>query len=212
MSWCEDVDVGDEVEPYPQASFADHVRVGVDAGVAAIPIVGGSVQVLAEAVMVPSLTKRRETWLIKLGEMMQELQTKVTGFDPSTLAGDEAFVTAVADASRIAMGTHLEAKLNMLKNCLLHMAVDKSRDDFLDLQFFRFVDDLAPEHFVVLQYLAAPAAWYDAKGLARPSMSMGSPGHLLSDAQLPVAGTVLEIVLETSTTEGLLTPARSARR
>lgn len=195
--------MADELEPYPEAGLRDYARSGVEAGIAAIPVIGGSLQVLADVVIAPSLTKRRDAWLRKLHELMVELKEKVDGFDAASLAGDEVFVTAVADASRIAMGTHLEEKLEMLKNCLAHMAVDQSRDDFLDLQLFRFVDELAPEHFVVLQYLNNPGAWFDAKGLTRPSLSMGSQRHVMGEAGMPVVGTSLEIVLRDLSDRGL---------
>lgn len=194
----------DQLDKYPTPELRDHVRTGVTAGVAAIPYVGGSVQILADAVIVPSLTKRRDRWLTKLGEVVNELQERDPDFDPSSLAGDEAFVTAVADASRIAMGTHLEAKLDLLKNCLVSMAVESERDEFMDLQMFRFVDDLTPEHFTVLQYLASPGAWFDAKGLTRPNLSMGSPSSLMRQAQLPVSGAALDIVLRDLNDRGLV--------
>lgn len=192
-----------DLEPYPEAGLRDYARSGVEAGIAAIPVIGGSLQVLADVVIAPSLTKRRDVWLRKLHELMVELEEKVEGFDAASLAGDEVFVSAVADASRIAMGTHLEEKLELLKNCLAHMAVSESRDDFLDLQLFRFVDELTPEHFVVLQYMNSPGAWYDAKGLARPSLAMGSPRHLMNEAGMPVVGVSLEIVLRDLSDRGL---------
>lgn len=195
----------DEIEPYPQPELRDYARAGIDAGVAAIPVVGGSLQTLADVVIAPSLSKRRDRWLVKLHHLVRELEEKVEGFSPADLAGDEAFVTAVADASRIAMGTHLEEKLELLKNCLAHMAVDINRDDFLDLQLFRFVEELSPEHFVVLQYLGNPGAWFDAKEIARPSLAMGSPRHLLDLAGMPVVGTPLEIVLRDLSSRGLAT-------
>lgn len=187
--------MSDELDRYPEPELRDYVRVGVTAGVAAIPMIGGSLQALADVVIAPSLTKRRDRWFEKLHQLMTELAEKVDGFDPVSLAGDEVFVTAVADASRIAMGTHLNEKLELLKNCLAHMAIDETRDDFLDLQLFRFVEELSPEHFIVLQYLANPGAWFDAKGLVRPSFTMGSHGHLMDAARMPVVGVALEIVL-----------------
>ena len=195
--------VPDELELYPEATFRDYARTGVDAGIAAIPVIGGSLQTLADVVIAPSLTKRRDAWLRKLHELMAELQEKVDYFDPSSLVNDEVFVTAVADASRIAMGTHLEQKLELLKNCLAHLAVDDERNDFLDLQLFRFVDDLTPEHFVMLKYLSSPGAWYDAKGLERPNLANGSRRHLMTSAGLPVTGASLEIVLRDLGDSGL---------
>lgn len=193
----------EELEPYPEATVRDYARAGVDAGIAAIPVIGGSLQVLADVVIAPSLMKRRDVWLRKLHELVVELEERVDGFDVASLAGDEAFVTAVADASRIAMGTHLEEKLELLKNCLAHMAVESDRDDFLDLQLFRLVDELTPEHFVVLQYLDNPGAWYDANQHPRPNFSMGSPGHVMGAAGLPLEGASLEIVLRSLRDSGL---------
>lgn len=204
----DDGDVPGELERYPEPSLRDHARTGFDVAVAGIPGVGGSLQVLVEAVLTPSLTKRRERWLKKLGELMNELEAKVDGFEPAQLAEDEAFVTAVADASRIAMGTHLEEKLDLLKNALARMAVSEGRDDFLDLQLFHFVDELSPEHFVVLQYLDNPAAWFDGKRISRPNLAIGSPdnltGHLMDHARLPVGGAGLEIVLRDLSARGLV--------
>ncbi|HSI93373.1 MAG TPA: hypothetical protein VK925_07715 [Jiangellaceae bacterium] len=192
-----------ELEPPPAPSLRDHVRTGIDVAVAAIPGVGGPLQVLLDAVLLPSLDKRRNAWLMKLQELVNELSEKVDGFDVETLVHDEPFVTAVIDASRIAMGTHLEAKLNLLKNCLAHMAVDDPRDDFLDLKFFAYVDELAPEHFVVLQYGQNPGAWFDAKHLSRPSFHTSGHRHLIDRARLPVTGPALEIVLRDLSDRGL---------
>ena len=185
--------MSDEIEPFPQPKLRDRVRVGMDAGLAAIPYAGGSLQVLVEAVIVPSITKRRESWFVALGEIVAKLQQG--GFDIARLADDEAFVTALGDASRIAMGTHLAEKLDLLKNCLLHMAVDDNRDDFLDLRLFGFVDELAPEHFVVLDYLNDPLGWFEKKVIPVPNISHGSPMSALQEARLPIEGMALGIVL-----------------
>lgn len=187
--------MGKELEAYPEPVFRDYVRTGIETGVAAIPVVGGSIQVLAEVVLAPALTKRRDRWFKQLHEMMVELQARVDDFDPQVLAEDEAFVTALGEASRIAMGTHLEEKLEMLKRCLVRMAVDQNRDAFLDLRFFRYIDELDPEHFVILKYLMNPGAWFDAKGIARPSIVAGSPKSVMGEALLPLSGVPLELAL-----------------
>src|SRR5438067_13896111 len=58
--------MSDKIEPLPDASLRDRVRTGIDTGIAALPYVGGPLEVLVEAVLVPSITKRREAWLRKL--------------------------------------------------------------------------------------------------------------------------------------------------
>lgn len=195
--------MGDAIESFPESQLRDHVRTGIDAGLAAVPVVGGPVQVLVDAVLVPSIDRRREAWLRKLGELVNELSERIDGWTPDALSDDEPFVSAVVEASRIAMGTHLEEKLNLLKNCLANMALSTARDDFLDLQMFQYVDHLTPEHFVVLQYLDNPGAWFDARDIARPSIHMGAPRSVLIHARLPVAGVALEIVLRDLNDRGL---------
>ena len=155
----------------------------------------------------PSLTKRREVWFEKVSELLAELHEKDTGFDPAQLAGDEVFVTAVADASRIAMGTHLEGKLDLLKNCLAHLVLAEERDDFMVLRMFHFVEILSPEHFLVLQYMSNPRAWFDGRGLHRPTMR-ASPESLMQHAELPVQGTSLSMVIRDLSDQGLIVADR----
>ena len=69
-----------------------------------------------------------------------------------------------------------------------------------DLQY---MEELSPEHFVVLSYFADPPGWFEKKGLRKPSLSMGSPRHILDTAQLPVVGDVLEVVLKDLSDRGL---------
>ena len=103
----------------------------------------------------------------------------------------------------IAAMTHLDEKLDLLKNVLVRLAVDTDSDDFLALQMLRFVDTLTPEHFLVLRYCSDPEGWFDARGIGRPSTYMGSPNHIMQDARLPVVGTSRDIVLRDLSDFGL---------
>jgi hypothetical protein len=190
-------------EPYPEPKLRDHLRVGADAAIAAFPL-GGSVVTLLDAVIAPSLAKRRDSWLRMLGERLDRLEAKVEGFGVEDLADDELFVSAVMEASRIAVGTELEAKLKMLANCLERLAMpDRDIGDFLAMRFLAFVDELRPEHFLVLCYTADPRGWYQARGLPAPNLVMGPRRALLTKAGLPVAGDELDLVLRDLADRGL---------
>ncbi|MXY02516.1 MAG: hypothetical protein F4190_13765 [Acidimicrobiales bacterium] len=183
----------DELEQFPAPRIRDHARAGVQAAVSALPL-GGTVNQLFDAVMAPSVERRQIRWFKKLAEIVDELRVKVDDFDLERLADNEVFVTAVLDASRIAVTTHREEKLTLLKSVLVRLAVDSDSDEFLALQMLRFVDALTPEHFVVLKYWANPRGWFEAKELGQPNSSMGSPSSILQHAQLPIHGESLEIV------------------
>lgn len=194
--------MSDELEPFPSARLRDHARTGFQAGVSALPF-GGTVNNLINAVVAPSFERRRERWFKKLAEVVEEVNSRVDDFDLEQLADNELFVTAVFEASRIATVTHLDEKLDLLKNVLVRLAVDTDSDDFLALQMLRFVDTLTPEHFLVLRYCSDPEGWFDAMGIGRPNLYMGSPGSLMHSAQLPVVGTSRDIVLRDLSDHGL---------
>lgn len=192
------------LDEFPEPGLRDAVRVGADASIAAVPLVGGSLQILLQSTVVPSLEKRRNAWLRELGVLVSELNDKVDDFDISSLIDNDMFVTALVEASRIAAGTHLEEKLTILKNCLAHLAIDQSSTDFLSMLFFRFVDELQPEHFVILKYFAAPRAWFDAKEIEKPSLMSASAMHLAKLANLPLSDDELELALRDLGDRGLL--------
>jgi hypothetical protein len=50
-----------EIEPYPEATLRDLARDGVDAGITAIPVVGGPLQILFDAVITLSCCGERPT-------------------------------------------------------------------------------------------------------------------------------------------------------
>ena len=194
--------MSDELEPFPSARLRDHACTGFQAAVSALPF-GGTVNNLINAVIAPSFERRQERWFKKLAEVVEEVNSRVDDFDLEQLADNELFVTAVFEASRIATMTHLDEKLDLLKNVLVRLAVDTDSDDFLALQMLRFVDALTPEHFLVLRYCSDPEGWFDTMGIERPNLYMGSPRSLMHSAKLPVVGTSREIVLRDLSDYGL---------
>jgi len=188
------------IEPVPDARVLDHARRMIEAVVSEFPL-GGTLMAFFDTVVAPAQEKRRTAWLRELAEAVDELRNRGVDFD--ALAEDEAFVSAVFTASRIAMGTHLEQKLEQLKNCLLHMALDAGRDDFLDLRLFTYVDELHPEHFIVLDYLNDPIAWFERNGIERPNIYGGPGMEALRKAQLPISGMPLDLVLRDLSDNGL---------
>jgi hypothetical protein len=186
--------VTDQIEEYPHAKAIDRIRMAADAGIAAIPMVGGTAQILIDGVITPSLIRRRDKWFEKLGNVLEDLQVRLEGFDVRDLAGNEEFVSGVMQASRIAMMTHEEEKLEFLRNCLANLAV-ASPGDLLAARFLRFVDELSPEHFLVLTYASDPRGWYQRKGLRHDQISIGAAMQVLRGANLPVTGPQLSLVL-----------------
>lgn len=130
--------------PIPTPGALDRVKVATEAGASLVPVVGGTLAVTLGALIPSTLERRRHGWEAWVDQSLSELVQN--GLDLDALAEDERFVTAVIQTTRIALGTHLEAKLRLLAGCLTSVALDPP-SDFLTSRFLRWVDDLSVEHF-----------------------------------------------------------------
>ncbi|AWN47546.1 hypothetical protein DK419_15545 [Methylobacterium terrae] len=163
-------------------SAAYHVAMGtLDAAASVVP--GGSygVQQIVRQFIGEPLERRREAWFAAVGDSLREMQDRFDGFDPANLADDEEFLSAVAEASRIAMTTHRAEKLDALRNAVLNAAAGIHLDEVLQKTFLGYVDRFSTLHFQVLKLLANPAA--NPKAAARAEgMMTGSLGQIIHAA------------------------------
>lgn len=178
----------------PERTARSTVRTVMDAAVAAVPYVGGPAQVFLTDFLPAAYVKRRDEWLRMLGALVNDIADRLGDLDVEALAENEKFVSAVAESSRIALGTHLETKLVMLKRALQHVALEPERDDFMTSRLLRFVDELSPEHFIVLSYLSDVGATISSGAVAAPTIAFegtkggGAKGDLgLGDDVLRIA-------------------------
>lgn len=200
----------DLLDPPPNSNHAAEAALTVaKVGLNLVPIVGGSAAELVESVVGPMLVRRRERWFEEVADAIRILQRQHVPVD------SEEFVTAVAHASRIALGTHLDEKLTMLKAAIIHSALPDRPTDVMTMRFLRFVDELDPEHFAVLAYLRHPGGHWDRHGMQR--MALGhkggalarSPQGVLTEfAGLPVNREDIEVILADLVERKLLDPNR----
>lgn len=183
----------DDLTP-PNPSAGDITRSLVKAGVSAAPAIGGPAAELFDLVVPSSLNRRRQEWFERVADKLRELEEREV--DLSGLATDEGFITVLMEASKAALGTHLEDKLDLLANCVASAALPDNRDDFMAMRLLQYVEELNPEHLVVLTYLADPGGWYESKGIELPKGTMGPRRTHLERANTGVAGDELAIVLE----------------
>lgn len=173
----------------PPARRAADIGAGLaKAAVSAVPGVGGAAAELFALVIGPALEERKDEWMRRLGEAVDELQARLEGFDPRDLAGNEQFVTAVLNASTAAVRTHQAEKLDMLRNAIVNVVMPGGPDEHEQLLFIRYVDELTPLHVRLLAFLADPAGWYDERGMAKERFLMGSVARILEPAFPELAG------------------------
>ncbi len=112
--------------------------------------------------------KRREEWLESVATVISELEDKVAGIC-ETLPDNEMFMTAVYEATNIAIRTHQKEKLEALRNAVRHSALPGAPDDSTQMMFLRFVDELTALHLRVLVILNDPDGSVErtGKGISR---------------------------------------------
>lgn len=189
-----------EADDPPKEGLRDHARTVVRAAISGVPGIGGPAAELFNVVIPSSLDRRRNAWFEIVDERLDRLEQN--GIDLEALGTDEGFVTIVIEATKAALVTHLEEKLVLLANCIESVALPEGRDDFLAMRFLQYVEELSPEHFIVLTYLADPYRWYEQHGITREPI-MGPRRYAMDNAQLPVVGEVLELVLTDLDQRGL---------
>ncbi len=156
------------LEPFPEDEARDRIRQIIQAGIDVAPG-GGAVNRLADLLFAPSVRKRRDDWVCRIGEGFVELLQRADSLERAvdSLRSDDRVVTAVMVATEIAGRTHEEAKLEALRNACLHTATDADLDDQYIFVFLRLIDDLSALHLKVLTYLADPIGYFEMHGIER---------------------------------------------
>jgi len=140
-------------ERYPQPTEADVVLGTARAALAAIPFVGGSITEVLSVVLAPAVTRRRDDWFKQLADALDQLESKVQGFKVESLAENDAFVSAVIQATRAATATHQQEKLEYLRNALLNVAIGNAPDELKQQIFLGAIEAFSPAHVKTLDLL-----------------------------------------------------------
>jgi len=88
-----------------------------------------------------------------IAEGLKALEAEIEGFKMENLCDNEAFVSALVHASRVAIRNHQEEKLEALRNAVLNAALPNAPEESSELMFLDFVDSFTPWHIKVLARL-----------------------------------------------------------
>ncbi len=150
--------ITDDPDKLPQATTGDYVHTLTKAGISGIPVFGSPAAELFAMVIAPPLTKRRDDWFQELASRLKELEGRVEGFRIENLSRNEAFVSAVFQATQIAVRTHQAEKREALRNALLHIALSRSLDEEMQIFFLGLIDVFTTTHIEVLRMFNADSA------------------------------------------------------
>jgi hypothetical protein len=174
-------------EQYPEPTAADVVQGTTRAALAAIPFVGGSITEVLSLVLAPAVARRRDTWLKELADGLEDAERKIDGFTIESITQDEAFVSAVIEATRSAISTHKDEKRDALRNGLLNIALHRSTDEDQQQIFLRYIDELTVWHLRILQLFQNPPLHLASKGI-KTAYYMGGSSQVLEDVYPELQG------------------------
>lgn len=138
-------------ERYPEPESADTAQTAVRGLISIIPGVGSPINEVLSLVLAPSVSRRRDAWFKELADVVEELRSKHV--DVGDLANNEAFVSAMIQATRIAASTNKDEKRTILRNALLNVALGKGPDEDTQHIFLNVVDAFTASHVRVLDVL-----------------------------------------------------------
>ena len=138
-------------ERYPQPTEADIAQGAARAALAAIPVIGGPITEVLSLVLAPAVARRRDEWLKELADALETIEAKVNGFCIEDLQQNEAFVSAVIQATRTALSTHQREKLEALRNAVLNVVLSKSLSEEKQIFFLGLIDIFTVTHLEILK-------------------------------------------------------------
>lgn len=133
-----------------EKTTGDHVHLGARAVISAIPLAGGPVLEIFNALVAPPIERRRNEWMESVASALKELQKK-DSLLVERLQQDQIFQSVLLQATWVAVRNHQDAKLRALRIAIQNAAVASNDAQLL---FVRYVDELTPTHLVVMSFFA----------------------------------------------------------
>lgn len=167
--------IKDEIMVDLKNTSGDYVHSTVNAVISSMPVLGSAASEIFNMVIVAPLEKRKEKWMLKIAESLEELQNKVDGFDVHKLCNNELFVSVLNRASQLALSNHQEEKILALKNAVMNTALNISIDENEEMMFLNLIDVMTPWHLKIIFYFDNPKERFEEISIKPTEYMMGSP-------------------------------------
>ncbi len=180
--------IKDDMQNDFKNSAGDYAHATVGGAIASIPGVGNLASEIFHTIISSPLEKRKEQWMIRIAEGLEELQNKVDSFNVETLCENDLFISILNRASQLAISNHQEDKLNALRNAIMNTALDIPIDENEQMMFLNLVDSMTPWHLRLIYYFENPEQRYKEKNIKPIDYPMGSPVTPLLDFYTELKG------------------------
>lgn len=151
------------------------------AGVGSIPIVGAAASELLQLIVTPPIEKRRNKWMLEIGEKLQQLENQ-DKIKIEQLSNNDLFIDVVLLTTQQALKTSQNEKIEYYKNAILNSAIGEN-PDLSEIQIFlNFISDFTVWHIKILKLFDNPTDWFEKQDKKTPSYFSGGLSKVLIDA------------------------------
>jgi len=171
----------------PETSAGDAAQQVVRAAVSAIPVVGGPVSELLNALVTPVLDKRRRQWMEEVADALRKLEGEHR-LKIDDLQDNEQFVDSVLQATQVALRTSQQEKRDALRNALLNSVLPDAPPASLQHMFMNWIEDFTSWHIRILKLMDSPVTNTKALGKVPLNAPMGALAHVLENAYPQLRG------------------------
>lgn len=174
-----------------ESSPADAMHKGITVGLNTIPIFGGLAAEIFSAIIAPPIEKRRDEFILALGEGLEALEKKYEDFNIKSVLENEDFNTTLLHVVPIAIRNHHKEKLKALRNAVLNAALPSAPDDNLQRTFVQWIDELTVWHLQLLRLFEGtnlPRVNLDNPDWPKTVPSFGALVSLIEESYPDMAG------------------------
>lgn len=151
------------------------------AGLGSVPLAGAAASELLGLIVTPPLEKRRQKWMLEIGERLKRLEEK-ENIDLEGLSTNEQFIDTVLQATSLALKTSEKEKLIAFKNAISNTAIGEAPDKIKSQIFLTLLDSFTVWHLKILYFINDPKEWFKISEVSAPNFSMGSLSTVLKSA------------------------------
>jgi hypothetical protein len=152
-----------------------------------IPIVGAAASELLQLLVTPPLEKRRNEWMIEVGEKLKQLEQKEE-LDLTKLASNDVFIDVVLQTTQLALLTSEKEKIQYFKNVILNSAVEENPNITEVHIFLNFISTFTIWHIKILKLFDNPEDWFKKNGKSMPSYMAAGLSNVLEEAYPELTG------------------------
>ncbi|TWI03307.1 hypothetical protein IQ05_00244 [Flavobacterium tiangeerense] len=166
----------------------DDIAYGVAKAVlGSIPVVGATASELLQLLVTPQLEKRRNEWMIEVGEKLKQLEQKEE-LDLIKLANNDVFIDVVLQTTQLALRTSEKEKIQYFKNVILNSAVEEN-PNITEVQIFlNFISTFTVWHIKILKLFDNPENWFKKNGKSLPNYMAAGLSNVLEEAYPELKG------------------------